>query len=292
MNWVDWAFLCMFLTVIKTLLAKDLLRSFTSLQFIFLDIACSLLFLLPVLLIQGVDFRFLTSEYLLALFVVMVPGLFAAYCLSKATQTGHISEVAPLLLLIPVLSALVAPFITGERVSTMGWFGISVVVGGGYLLKLEDWRQPLGPFVALYREPSSRWVCVTILISIVNVNVEKLLILKSSPLESMLIQWSMSLPFVLGLLRFARQWDSLTFGVKEKWPWLLVLGLVTMSSMASQYYAYSNGGHVAYVLCIKRVSVIFITGIAIYSMKEPFRFGKAFGVSVMLVGAFILYDDN
>ena len=279
----------MVLTVAKTLLAKKLLNSLTPRTFLFGDLCFSFCFLLP--FVPWAEVFSVSSDYLLVAAGIAIPGVVALVFLSKATKEGEISEVAPLMCLIPALTALTAPIVTGESVSAIGWLGIIVVLVGGYLLKLDDHRQPWKPFQALGREKAVRYLGVTISIAVLTVNFQKLLVLESSPKSylffHLLFLTALSLPLALsqGKIKGANLFRQL----EAHFGWFVILGLVSLGSSLSLMTAFAMGAPVAYVLSIKRISIVFIAIIGVISLRESFRKPKMFGVVFMVAGGMILY---
>ncbi len=285
-SWVYFALACMLLTVAKTFLAKHLLRSLEPLVFVFFDVLISTAFL--GFFWQKFDFDSLTPGYVAMLLTVSLPSIAGLTFLSQATKENEVSEVGPLLVLIPALSALVAPFITDDSLSLPGAVGIGIVLVGGYLLKLEDIKDPWGPFRSLGKK-SSRAVTLTILIGMVNVNLQKLLVLKSNP-ETTLFCQQVIISLLAIILAFKNRLGTraLVGSFRVLLPWLVILGAVSAASGLFNLMAYSHGGPVAYVLSIKRLSIVFIAAIGIVALKESARTGKLVGISFMISGCFIL----
>lgn len=287
MDWVHFSIVCMVLTVAKTFVAKSLLRRLQPLNFVIFDLGLSLIFVC--LFWQKFDFAAIDYHYLIILAVICLPSIAGLNFLSTATKQGEVSEVAPLLILIPALSALVAPFVTGEVISGLGLAGIFVVLFGGYLLKLENFRNPLGPFKALQHDRALKFVLLTVGVSVVNVNLQKLLVLKSDPLTLFFLQQLIMTGLAAPILAWhSRARQDFVASFKANWPLLLLLGVITTTSCLSNLLAYHTGGQVAYVLSIKRLSVVFIAIIGMLALKESYRSAKALGIGFMVGGCLIL----
>lgn len=291
MLWLHLAMITMICTVGKTFLAKHLLHHLSATTFVVLDLLSSLLLVLPFL--YWAQWETLTGEVLFYLVLTCLPASFSLIFLSKATQSGEVSEVAPLLVLVPAISALVAPFITGETLSPMGWLGVLTVLVGGYLLKLREIKHPLEPFLRLKTEPSSRYVMVSVALSVLTVNIQKLAVLKSSALTTMVAQMLLLSLFMIPLVLYGARSNSLRLkaALKNHWPLLLTLGVVSTVGSLSLLYAYQFGGKVAYVLSIKRMSVIFVAFIGMISLGESVRVPKVIGVLIMTLGGVFLYQN-
>ena len=290
MSWIFFALICMMMTVFKTLLAKRMLRTIEAQVFVSLDVAFCLAYMMPFL--PQIDFSLITPRFVGLMFVIAVPNLLAMTYLSKATKEGEISEVAPLLILVPAISALFAPLFLDEYISPLGWLGILTVFLGGYLIKLENLKKPLSPFLALKGDRVTRNIAVAIGISVVNVTLIKWLVLESSALNTLFVsQLTMFILTVPFGVRFAGGLKKSYGIVKGHFFSLGLLGLLSVVSNYSFLTAFDEGGQVAYVLSIKRMSVVFIAGLGMFTMKESVRFGKIVGVGCMVAGGLILVQS-
>lgn len=290
MSWLPFALICMIMTVAKTLLAKRLLRDIEPQVFVFLDLAFSWFFLLAFL--PWFQWQAVTPRFMLLIGLIAVPSILAMTFLSKATKEGEISEVSPLLLLVPAITALTTPIFLDENISSLGWAGILTVLMGGYLIKLEDPRNPLGPFRALRNDRVLRFVIISIGIGVVGIHLSKLLVLSTDPVTTQ-IATQTTLTFLalpLGLW-WGRGTRGLRRTIQDHYKLLIILGAISTVSSLSILTALHLGGQIPYVLSIKRMSVIFIAGLGMFAMKESVRTGKILGVGCMVAGGYILFQN-
>lgn len=257
-------------------------------SFSLLDQIFALLFMLPWL---GVEtFKEIDRDFWLLFLSMIVPTVFGLIYLSKATKQGEMSEVAPLLIFLPVLIAFTGPWMQDDALSSLAWIGIIIVGVGAYCLKLETVWQPWDPFLRMIREPPARFVWVTIILGVWTTQIQKLMVQGYGADSTLFLT---SLGAIFGLVPFIFRskgaGKNIMREVSQGGYWLIALGLVSCVSGWTQLAAYNHGGHVATVMSIKRLSVILVSFYGIAIMHESLRVGKLLGIILMTVGGAVLY---
>lgn len=101
----------------------------------------------------------------------------------RAIHMSPLSLTMPFLSFTPVFVILTGDLLLGEKIGTVGIFGILLVVAGGYVVNLDSARDgALGPIKAIFREPGSAiMLFVAALYGLCSVG-GKVMIVHSSPL--------------------------------------------------------------------------------------------------------------
>lgn len=204
----------------------------------------------------------------------------------KAIKISPLSLTVPFLAFTPAFIIGTGYFFLDEMPSLWGVGGILVTCLGGYILNLEPgkWRF-LAPFKAFFRETGS-WVMfiVSFLFSFGAV-IGKLGIIHSSP---MFFTMTFFAGLNVTLILFFVSIKKVRIKTYLEEPWKgMVSGILLFIHAICHGFAI-NLTKAAYMISIKRLSIIFsmILGAIVFKEKNViFRFGGAF---LMFVGAAII----
>lgn len=288
MGWFAFALICMLLSSFKSILAKKLLVSFDPLAFTFVDQLITLLIVMPTLhlsQIQGLD-----SNFMILLACLIGPSLLSVLSLSRATKLGEISEVSPLLVFLPVFVALTAPFFGEEKMSQEAWVGVASVGIGSYFLKLRHVSRPFEPFSGLFQGAAARLTFVAVAAGVCASHLQALLV-SGYDARTALFFNSLGIAAILfpKVVLDKIQREQVRTNLGSQLRWVLLLGMISSASALSQFLAYEEGGQVAAVLSVKRISVLLIGLYGITVLKESRHAGKILGLIMMALGGLYLY---
>lgn len=87
------------------------------------------IFLTPVLIMTGGPFLASWSNAAVGIYMAAVPMFLGYLCFGYGLARVQASMATTITLLEPVVAAMLAIVIVGERLSGMGWFGVALVVG-------------------------------------------------------------------------------------------------------------------------------------------------------------------
>lgn len=288
LGWFALAICCMIFCGFKSVLAKKLLNDLEPSSFSFFDQFFTMIFVLPFL--QARSLASLDSDFWIMLGASVVPAMLGLVFLSKATKHGQMSDVSPLLIFLPVFVALSGPLLSEPALGGQAWAGIGVVGIGGYCLKLESWRRPLDPLIKIMSERAARYVWVTVILGAWTTQLQKWMVLAYDA-GTTLFFTTLGIIICLTPLSFRHGggFRKLSQKVSQTWKLLIILGLFSAVSAFAQFAAYSEGGDVATILSIKRLSVIFVSFYGFAVLRESMHLGKVIGIGLMTLGAAVLY---
>ncbi len=288
MGWFALAICCMIFCSFKSVLAKKLLQNFEPSSFSFFDQFFTMLFVLPFL--HARSLASLDSDFWLLLGASVVPSMMGVVYLSKATKHGQMSDVTPLLIFLPVFVALSGPIWSEDALSRQAWAGICTVGLGGYFLKLEAWRRPLEPLIRIMSDRAARYVWVTIILGVWTTQLQKWMV-QAYDAGTALFFTTLGVFLCLIPLTYRHSGGlrNLTREASQVWKLLIILGIVSAVSSWSQFEAYNEGGDVATILSIKRLSVIFVSFYGVTVLQESMNPPKVIGIALMTLGGAVLY---
>ena len=247
-------------------------------------IAFSVPFLLPLLFIFGVpEIKPMFWPLLVGGSVIDITGtLFYV----RAVENGELSVTIPLLSFTPLFLFLLSPLINGEIPTATGLIGVMLVMGGTYLLRLDD-RQAgvLGPVKALFRDRGARYMLATTFLWSVNASLHKEGILNSSPTFWPVAYYAwMTLAFLPIVV-----WkvDGFRRTLASSYRKVLPIGFFT-ALMALSLMAALSLNLVVYVGSVKNTSALFAVIIGSLWFREGGGTHRLTGAAVMVVGTLLI----
>jgi drug/metabolite transporter (DMT)-like permease len=201
---------------------------------------------------------------------------------TRSLKVSPISLTMPFLALTPVFLIVTSYLIVGERVSFFGGIGISFIAIGSYTLHFHKMKHTvLEPVRAIFRERGTVLIIVVAAIYSITASLGKLAIEHSSPL------FFGSFYFVLvticftpiayaktnGKLRFTRKVVPVLAPIGATYALMIIFHMTAMSL-----------SNVAYMIAIKRTSLLFSVLYGHFLFKEEKIAERILGVAIMLVG--------
>jgi drug/metabolite transporter (DMT)-like permease len=241
----------------------------------------------------------------------------------KALKYSDLSISVPMLTFTPLFLLVTSPLILGEFPSLLGLMGIFLIVSGSYLLNIKEWKQGyLAPFKALFRERGPKLMLIVAFLWSITSNYDKVGALNSSPIIWILavnlfiaicmipifIKYSLksshetsvlsqSSKETSGLSSYSKKTSCLSpssqirssrdkdIGVliQQNRKILVIMGLLSTLTSIFQIYAITLT-LVAYVIAIKRTSVVFSVLWGHYIFHEKGVKERLLGASIMVMG--------
>ena len=247
--------------------------------------AVAVAFMAPALLITGIPS--LGARFWLALLVSGGINTLTTVLYVKAIKGSHLSLAVPMVSFTPLFLVATSPLIAREFPGAGGIAGIILIVLGSYLLNLNHASKgPLAPFRALLREKGPRLMLLAAFLWSISSAFDKVGVTSSSPLL-----WTVAVNcFVAALLTPAmlRRFSSGERRIAAcQASNLVALGL--SSALGNVFYVFAlSMGYVAYVIAVKRTSII-LTGLwAIFHFREEGASGRLLGILVMVAGVALI----
>ena len=191
----------------------------------------------------------------------------------------------PFLALTPVFLIFMSYFILGERVSLGGAAGVILMAAGSYLLNIHKIKKSiLEPVKAIFREKGAVMMIAVAFIFSFTSSLGKMAIEHSSPV------FFGAFYFILVFLLFTplaviKNRGKIIIAKKDIIPLASIGG--TYSLMIIFHMLAMSLVNVAYMISIKRTSLLFSILYGYFLFKEEKIAGKAIGSTIMLSG-FIL----
>lgn len=243
------------------------------------------LLLFPIVIYLGIEY--MSTRFLWALLASSVLQLGVILLYFKAIKRSEISVTLPLITLTPLFMLITSPIMIGEFPSTLGIFGILLIVTGTYISNIsEDPKKIFAPFVSLIRNQGSRYMLLVAFIWSITANIDKIGVEETSP-----VYWAFSKDLLvlfylvpILLIKSKKPWLQIR---NRKWP-LFMVGFFKSSSVLTQMFALQFI-LVPYVISIKRASSVFIILYAFLFMNERKNFrNRLIGILTIMAGLYLI----
>jgi len=228
----------------------------------------------------------LDTTFWICLAVGLPLELAALLCYMRAIKVSPLSLTLPFLAFTPAFVILTGYLILGETLTLFGVTGIILIIIGSYIINLsrvrDDW---LAPFKAIFKEQGSWLMMLTSLIFSVTAILGKLAILHSSPQFFAVSYFIFFTSFLCILFPFMPRTKMRNLS-RRPIPGAIA-GLATAIMIFSHNFAISLI-QAAYMLSVKRSSLLFgvISGAVIFKEKNIKE--RMFGASIMMCGVCII----
>jgi drug/metabolite transporter (DMT)-like permease len=219
--------------------------------------------------------------------IIAMPVELAAYFLYlHAIKLSPLSLTAPFLAFTPFFMVITGLIILGEHITLWGGLGMTLIVGGSYLLNFSRTEAGLlHPWRALMREKGSRLMLLVALLYAFAAVIGKKAILLSSPL---FFGYAFTLVFGITVLAMLILTGKVRWRELPRHPgkglWLTVLMLVQISFHClaiSQITA-------AYMIAAKRSSILVSVFLGWLILKEGNILGRGLATLFMFGGLLLI----
>lgn len=226
------------------------------------------------------------GTYFMCLAVGLPLECIAFYCYMKAIKVSPLSLSLPFLAFTPIFVILTGRILLNETISFFGGAGIVLIVIGSYCLNLGHIRKGImEPFLAIFQEPGSRLMLLVSFIYSFTATLGKLGIIHSNPQffgVSYFIFFTLLMYSFFPVTRESRPANLLQKPLAG-----LALGAIVSCMIFSHMLAISKI-QAAYMLSLKRTSLLFGVLYGAWLFKEE-RIGERFaGAVIMIIGVFLI----
>lgn len=224
--------------------------------------------------------------YFLSLAVGLPLEILALYFYMKAIKISPLSLTLPFLAFTPAFIILTGRIFLGETLGLWGILGISLIVMGSYCLNLSHIGSGFfAPFKAIIREQGSKiMLLVSFIYSITSV-IGKLGILHSNPCFFG-ITYFIALTILMTAFTTFIQKSSISSLISSPFKGA-ILGLIHAIMIFSHVLAISLV-QVAYMISLKRTSLLFAVLYGAYLFKEEKIRERLLGTIIMIAGVFCI----
>jgi drug/metabolite transporter (DMT)-like permease len=245
-------------------------------------------FSLPVLglMTYQMEFPRSISQQVILLTVILIPLEIAAMILYiKALSRYDLSMTAPLLSLTPLFLLITGSVFLGETITITGVAGVLLILLGIYVMNISHLKEGmLAPFKCLLKNEGAVLVIIVALIYTVTSTMGKKVVTLTG--SSFFSFW------YLFLLSFAiipvMYWKGESpFQIFKNFRINLLIGTLVGLATYTIFTAY-NYAPIAYVIAVKRTSIIFSVLLGRIVFKERFFGQRVVGAAIALAGIIII----
>jgi drug/metabolite transporter (DMT)-like permease len=269
MNWLPLALLSAFSVASVDAATKAWLQGFSARELTLVRLGGAGLLMTP-LLADLPPLRNLPAPFWGWLAALVPLELAAMLLYMRAIRDHPLSLTLPYLAFTPVFAIAVAWLLLGERVSLQGAGGILLVVAGAWLLNGErvgrNWRSWADPLRAILRGPGSRLMLAVAAIYAVTSTLGKGAMTYMAPEDFGAFYFA-----VLGVsvvLLFALPRPGCLLKIARRPLPVLAVGAL-MASMAYSHFLALQQAEVAYMIAVKRTSLLFGILYGALIFREP-----------------------
>lgn len=289
-DWFSLALLCAIAVASADALTKRYLGNYRAFEIVLLRFGLSGLLIAPLLLITGVPA--LSTGFLLMVAVMLPCEILAMFLYMKAIRDYSLALTLPYLSFTPVIITLCAFVFLGERVTTLGFAGILLVVSGSYLLNLDaagngnGWLRMLTPFRAVFRNRGSQLMLLVAGLYSITAVLGKAAVNQVPPLFFAAFYF-----VLLGIasVAFALLWQPGSLRGCLRRPGVALLLAALMVIMIITHFTALEQVETAYMITVKRTSLLFgiLYGAWLFGERHLPQHMVAGGL--MVLGIFCIY---
>ena len=288
MHWLNLTLLSAFCLATADMLTKRYLSNYRTDELVLVRFSISGLLILPLFLWQ--PWPSLPLQFWFWVAGLIPLEILAMWLYMTAIRQSPLSLTVPYLAFTPAFNILTGYLFLGETVSATGFSGILLIVSGAWLLNLHHAHHSTGldllaPFKAITREYGSRLMLgVAALYSLTSV-------MGKGALQYTTPAWFGSFYYVIiGLATIivfgCRKPASLRIITKLRWAHLGVA--VFMAGMVLTHFYAINHIEVAYMIAVKRTSLLFGILYGAWIFKEANLHKNMLAGVLMVAGVYLI----
>jgi len=289
MDWLPLTLLSAFSLATADAISKHYLSAYRARELVIIRFGLSGLLLTPLVLIQ--PWPDLPLQFWGWMTPLLPLEIVAMLCYMLAIRDSHLANTLPYLAFTPVLTTATGYLLLEEQITLHGFLGILLVVTGAWLLNIEHargetlLRAGIAPFKAILRQRGSRLMLIAATIY---------------SFTSVISKGAMSYttPYFFGPFYFAAIGCTtlLVFGAQNPqvlsaiWrrPVFNILVAVTMAIMVVTHFIAIEQVEAAYMIAVKRTSLLFGIAYGIILFKETGAAQHLFAGTMMVAGVLLI----
>ena len=243
--------------------------------------AYALPFLLPLLLL--IEIPQLDRTFWVAIALCVVMDLVTTILYMRAIQIAPLSLTIPYLGLTPIFLLIIPTLVLGETLSIIGIAGVILISLGIYVLQLDRAKYGLfEPWLAIFKNRGSLYMFIIACSYAVTSTLAKLAIQHSSPIFMAVIYFVL---LSIGFTPFVLIVSKGKFKPFVQQPYSYIKIGLAMAIMIITHFTAINMIQVAYMISIKRTSLLFAIFYGLWWFKEGNMRDRITGGIIIIAGA-------
>ena len=231
----------------------------------------------------------ISADLALLIFFSSVLATFAFLFLAKGIRHMDVSITAPLLNFSPALVALLAYFFLGERLNTLQFSGIGLVVLGAYFLEVEKpFKNPLRPLLHLFKSKYTQYLFLSMLIySFVSI-LDKVILARTDKFTYLFfVQFFIMINFIVLINLLHDGFKGINHGIKSTGKWVFFLAIIFIIQRTA-YLAAVSMVAVSLAFPIYRAGTLFSTLLGGQLFHDKHRMHRTIACLIMVSGAILV----
>ncbi len=288
MSWFWYALLSAVLLSISALTEKRILKHEHALEFAVSLALVNAVLTLP--LYAWVDFTELNLVTMGIIFVLSFLGAIAFLLVTKSVRHMEVSEISPLLILGPGLTAILAYIFLQEKLSFVQVSGIGLLLIGVYILETHRASNLLQPLRTIWRSRYVHFVLIALVLYSLTSLLDRVILHQYaiSPLTYIpIVHTFLAIDFLIMALFLHYDWAAIKRGFVHGGWLILPIGVLTVSYRLAEAQAISLV-FIALASTVKRISSLFTTIIGGEIFHERAILRKVLACVIMIGGIFLL----
>ena len=243
--------------------------------------AYALPFLLPILFF--IEMPELDITFWIAMAICVAMDLVTTLLYMRAIQIAPLSLTVPYLGLTPLFLLIIPTIVLGERLSVIGIIGVILIAIGTYALQIDRAKSGwLEPWLAIFKNRGSLYMLIVAICYAITATLGKLAIQHSSPFFMAIVYFGLlAIVYTPFLLITTKGKLAPLINTPSNF---LKIGLA-MALMAITHYSAINMIQVAYMISIKRLSLLFAILYGVFWFHEQNLRERLIGGIIIIAGA-------
>jgi len=225
---------------------------------------------------------------LLLILVTTIFGYIGFVSINMVYKECEISSVGPLLSLSPLVLLVLASVFLGEKITIYQLMGIVLIIIGGYVITLKNWKRFLRPFTAI-RTKFYLLIGLCIIAYSLGATILRVVMLNVDIITYMFF-FSLFAFIILFLLMILRNRTQAVFNTyRSRWKIvILILGLALVSEVLHAWAFSMPDIMISLSIPVKRMSSLFMVLLGGTFFREKNLLQKSVASLLMIAGLFVI----
>lgn len=240
-----------------------------------------------------IDFNEFTPEGIRLLAITVPLEVLGYYLFLSSIRLSALSLTLPLLSFTPAFTMLSASILLDEKMGSMGLTGVLLVTAGAYILNLDlaDFNVA-GPIRAVISDAGARRMLMVAIIWSLTSTLGKSGVLAFGALQFGYLITAIVGAIFLAVGLFRVRFRSVPWVFDGRMAIVFLISAIFMSLQEVSHFIAMSMAHVAYMISVKRVSMIIGIIFGWRFFGESNILNRLIGAFIMLAGVFLLSGLN